>query len=128
MKLIYPLFLMVLLVFTQALSLVHAEESFEHAIKSEEGEFLVKVEPGKRVEVKKVDPAPGAPPHLRLRLYRENDRPMEVRLHTLEIPGEGVKYAGELDRWNDSVVGLQLEFSFDKKTWKKLGERIKRIF
>ncbi len=69
------------------------------------------------------------PPHLRLRIHRRNDRPLDVRLAPIVPPSSevvGAHYGGVMDQWNQSYVGFELQFSFDKKTWKRIGEKIGR--
>lgn len=125
MKLLYPIILSAFLFLAQAFSTVNASEAWEEKIQAESGQYVVKVQP-KRVEVARIEAGPGAPPHMRMRILRKNNRPLEVRLHTINRPESPVKYTGGIDRWNDSYLGFELEFSFDRKTWKKLGERMKR--
>ncbi len=109
------------------LSIFAAEEVLQEEIKSEQGQYSVRVEPkNKKVEIKKVDGGAGAP-HMRVRILRKNDRPIELRLHTLSDPNVPPTYFGKIDHWNESHVGLELEVSFDKKTWKKIGSALKKI-
>jgi len=67
------------------------------------------------------------PPQLRLRILRENDRPFEISLHLVERPAELPVYHMEASPWNGSVAGFELEFSFDKKTWKRVGRSVKKV-
>jgi hypothetical protein len=102
---------------------------WEEKISAKEGEFLVRVEPRqKKVEVRRVGAAPGAPPYLRIRIHRKEARPLEVRLKTLEVAQSPVRYSGRIDHWSESYTGVELEFSFDKKTWKRLGDTVLRAF
>jgi len=91
-------------------------------IKSDQGQYKVSVEPdNKKVEIRRIDPSVGEPPHLRVKILRKNAEPLEVDLHTIEPPSSHLLYRGTIDRWNQSYIGLQVDFSFDRKTWKKLG-------
>lgn len=104
-----------------------AEDVLQEEIKSEQGQYSVRVEPkNKKVEIKKVDGGKAAP-HMRVRILRKNDRPLELRLHTLSDPNLPPTYFGKIDHWNESHVGIELEVSFDKKTWKKIGSALKKI-
>ena len=55
---------------------------------------------------------------------RYHQRPLVLKLHTLEVPQMPIRYTGHFNEWNGSVAGLEVEMSFDKKTWKK----VKRFF
>ena len=94
-------------------------------MQTEQGSYSVSVRPAeKRIEVKKIGGSEGTPPHLRVRFQRPNDRPLELRLHTIERPESPLLYTGQLKHWNGSYVGLELDISFDKKTWKRLGKTL----
>lgn len=100
---------------------------WNETIQSPEGNFQVKIDSKKRkVEVVSEKP-PGKSGHLRVRILRHEKRPIEVRLHLTEKPEDPFRYTGKADRWNGSLVGFELEWSFDRKTWKKLGKSLKRI-
>ena len=101
-------------------------EPVEKKFTSDKGEYLLQVKE-KKVEVKRVDAGKDSPPFLRLRIHRGLDRPLEVRLKTIESMGEPVSYSGHVDQWNQSYVGLELEFSYDKKTWRRLGAAVEKI-
>lgn len=102
-------------------------EKWEDVIRSEQGSFAVSVQPKtKTVEVKKIDGNGGAPPHVRVRILRPDDRPLELRLRTVERLGAPPLYTGTIPSWNDSYMGLEVDFSFDKKTWKKLGNLLRK--
>jgi hypothetical protein len=107
-------------------SLTLAAGPVEKKFSSEKGEYLLRVQE-KKIEVKRVDAGKDSPPFLRLRIHRELDRPLEVRLKAIESLGEPVRYTGHVDQWNQSYVGLELEFSFDKKTWRRLGHAVEKI-
>lgn len=100
------------------------EKAWEEKFSSDTGNYVVRVEP-RKVEVKRVEPGPGAPPYMRLRILRPNDRPLEIRLKTIAAPNDPTRYQGKLDRWSQSNIGLELEISFDKKTWRRLGKTLK---
>jgi hypothetical protein len=97
-------------------------------IDSQEGQFSVSVNSTeKKVEVVRETQKPGLPPQLRIRLLRKNDRPLELKLHLVDQSNQLPRYSGDASMWNGSVVGAQLEFSFDKKTWKRLGKMFRKI-
>jgi hypothetical protein len=101
---------------------------WSEVISSDQGQYSVSVIPQKKkIEVKKIDGGKGAPPHLRVRMLRPNDRPLELRLKTVERVNSPVYYTGTFSKWNDSFTGVEVDFSFDKKTWKRLGNTIRKI-
>jgi hypothetical protein len=62
-----------------------------------------------------------------VRILRENDRPFELGLKTVERADSPLyMYRGQLKQWNDSYIGLEIDFSFDKKTWKRLGKTMRK--
>lgn len=100
---------------------------WDETIQSPEGNFQVKIDRRqKKVEVVR-EKAPGKPPHLRVRILRQEKRPLEVRLHLVEKPEDPFRYTGKADQWNGSLIGFELEWSFDKKTWKKLGQSLNKL-
>lgn len=125
------LFLFLIPIFS-AFAAEEKKEPWSDIINSEQGQYMISVQPEKkRVEVKKIS-GPGTPPHLRLRILRENDRPLELRLKTMEpvnspLSNSPQYYTANLKQWNESYVGLELDFSFDKKTWKRLGKTLKKV-
>jgi hypothetical protein len=75
------------------------------------------------VEVTREGPTLNSPPQLRLRIRRDPKPPIDVRLQALQPLNEpAVRYSGRIDKWNQSYMGFELQFSFDKKTWSRLGE------
>lgn len=103
-----------------------AAEPWEEKIEDSGKTYLLKVAPkDKKIQV--IAEKEGDTPHLRVRIHRKNDRPLDLSLKTLEPKDGGVNYTGHLDAWNDSMVGFQLQMSFDKKTWKNLGKKINRV-
>jgi hypothetical protein len=119
----------ILILFFSSLA-ISAEEasSFEEKIQSDSGNYSVKVEPKKKkIEVVKVDAGKDVPPYMRIRVLRKDSRPLELRLHTLNDPKMPPTYSGKFDQWNDSHIGIELEMSFDKKTWKKIGSALKKV-
>lgn len=87
--------------------------------------YVVTVKPKeKRVEVSAQ--AKEKNPHLRIRVYRKNDRPLDLRLQALEPKGQEVLYLGKYENLGRSTMGIQLQVSFDKKTWKNFGAKVKR--
>ncbi len=72
-------------------------------------------------EVKVVQESPGARPGaVKIRILRKNKRPLEVKLKLMEPKEDLFHYTGKASPWTGSIVGFELEWSFDKKTWKKL--------
>lgn len=105
-----------------------AEQPWSEVIHSDQGQYSVSVIPQKKkIEVKKIDGAKGAPPHLRVRMLRPGDRPLELNLKTVDRLNTPAYYTGSFRNWNDSYTGLEVDFSFDKKTWKRLGNTIKKV-
>lgn len=95
-------------------------------IRATEGNYRVNAsEQDDRVEVVRLNGQSPAPSHLRMRVLRKNDSPLEVTLKTIEPQGNLPRYAGNASLWNQSVIGIQLEFSFDQKVWKRLGRTIR---
>jgi hypothetical protein len=100
--------------------------SWQEALHSPMGTYSVHVKE-KKVEVVRTDPAEKKQvPYLRLKVHRKDRSPLEVRLQTLETPDEPLRYTGHISPWNRSIVGFTLEMSFDKKTWTRLGQSLKR--
>jgi len=100
-------------------------DPWEEKIEDSGKTYLLKVVP-KEKKIQVTAEKEGAA-HLRVRIHRKNDRPLDLKLKTLEPKEGGVNYTGHLDTWNDSMVGFQLQVSFDKKTWKNLGKKINRV-
>lgn len=124
-------FITVCLLLTFNQSFAHADEpqrepAWNKTINTDQGKYVVNMQSEeKKIEVKKVSDSSGTSPHLRVRIYRKAPlKPFEVNLSTLEQKNSPLNYTGKIDQWNESCVGLQLEFSFDKKKWKKLGEKL----
>lgn len=100
---------------------------WNETIDSELGKFAVSVKPAeKKIEVKKVAGTEKNPPHLRVKILRKQDRPLELRLKAVERVDSPLYFTGSTKNWNESYTGLELEFSFDRKTWKKLGRVLKK--
>ena len=116
-------------------SVVHAETPgkkdavLSDELDSEQGKFAVSVaKDRKKVEVKKIGGTDRTPPYLRVRVLREHDRPLELHLKTVERVDSPLAYSGTLPQpWQDSYVGLEVDFSFDKKTWKRLGKTLNKL-
>ena len=88
-----------------------AELQFEVIVNPEEKEVVVVPVPDSKV----------APPQLmRVNLIRKDARSVPVELRTISIPNTGNRYAGKLDIWNDSYIGIEIRFSFDSKNWKRV--------
>jgi hypothetical protein len=105
-----------------------ADKAWGDLIDSDIGKFSVSVQPAqKKVEVKKVAGDQKSPPYLRVRVLRPNDRPLELKLKTIERVNSPLSYTGRADSWGDSYTGLEVDFSFDQKTWKRLGKAIRKI-
>jgi|GEM_PF-6732861 len=103
------------------------EKVWNETILSPEGNYRVTVDrKEKKVEVVG-EKVPGKPAHLRMRILRENQKPLEVRLHLKERAEDPFRYTGKADPWNGSLLGVELEWSFDKKTWKKLGKSLNKL-
>jgi hypothetical protein len=88
-------------------------------IEGEEQEFQVTIHPETGV-IEVVAERENAPSHMKFRLLRKDEKPIEVQLRTFQPPQGPVRYSGRLDAWNDSHIGFELVFSFDRKVWKKL--------
>jgi hypothetical protein len=111
------------------LSLADENEAkvWNETIRSTEGDFQVSIDrKEKKVEVVRSS-APGKPPHLRVRILRQQKKPLEVRLQLASKPEDLFRYTGKADQWNGSLIGFELEWSFDKKTWKKLGRSLNKL-
>lgn len=103
-------------------------DPWKETVTTDAGAYTVKVLPEeKKVEIKRASNGADAPPYLRMRVARENDRPLEVHLKALATPGPTELYTGRVDHWNQSYTGVELDFSFDKKTWKRLGRSVKNL-
>jgi len=97
-------------------------------INAAQGKFSVRIDREKKVvEVTREDDQSLPAPELRVRIFRKNDRPLDVRLHMLRPVDQPLRYDGRVEGWNGSMVGAQVDFSFDKKTWKKLGRALKSV-
>lgn len=94
-------------------------DEITQTIESQDGSYSVHILPkNKKVEVRQIKGSSSVPPHLRLRILRKDQKPLDVKLHTMSAK-EPV-YSGRLDAWQGSYVGLELELSFDLKSWKKI--------
>jgi hypothetical protein len=103
-----------------------AEKTLEENVQTENGQYSVKVLPQeKKVEITKVD-GKDAPPYMRIKILRKKNRPLELRLHTMNDLNFPPRFTGKIDHWNESHVGLEMEISFDQKTWKKIGSALKK--
>jgi hypothetical protein len=71
------------------------------------------------VDVTKLDDETAMPSAIKIRIHRKNDRPLDLRLKALDIPNEPLRYSGRFQDWNGSVMGFELQMSFDKKLGKK---------
>lgn len=97
-----------------------------------ETQYLLKVDPGqRRIEVLEEGPTRNVPRHLRVLIHRKNDRPFELGLVPM-MPdparqADSLRYSGRVDRWNQSYIGFELQVSFDKKTWKRVGHLIQKV-
>lgn len=70
-----------------------------------------------RITQQKPMEQPGA---VKMRILRKNKKPLEVKLHLIEKKEDLFSYTGKASPWAGSLIGFELEFSFDKKTWKKI--------
>jgi hypothetical protein len=110
-------------------ALAHESDAkvWDETIRSPEGDFQVKIDrKEKKVEVVR-ERSSGDPGHLRVRILRREKQPLEVRLHLISIPEDPFRYTGKADRWNGSLIGFELEWSFDKKIWKRIGKSLNRL-
>lgn len=95
-------------------------ELIEESVGSGDSAFRVKIDQ-ELSEVKVVQEKPGARPGaVKMRILRKNQKPLEVKLHLIEKKEDLFQYTGKASPWSGSIVGFELEWSFDKKTWKKL--------
>ncbi len=103
-----------------------ADKTLEESVATENGQYSVKVMPQeKKVEITKVD-GKDAPPYMRIKILRKKSRPLELRLHTMNDLNFPPRFTGKIDHWNESHIGLEMEISFDQKTWKKIGSALKK--
>lgn len=64
-------------------------------------------------------------PYMRVRLPRKDNRPLELRLHVIEPDQSPLRYRGTFHEWDGNMAGVQVEVSFDKKTWRRLKSLVK---
>lgn len=69
-------------------------------------------------------PVSKAPEAVRLMIQRKGQKPLELRLHATERPDGIPRYSGRAEQWNGNMVGFELEFRFDKKSWKKILKKL----
>ncbi len=74
----------------------------------------------KNVVVEGKAPVSKAPDAVRLLIHRKGKKPLELRLHATERPDGLPRYSGRAEQWNGNMIGFQLEFRFDKKSWKTI--------
>ncbi|MGZ3653156.1 MAG: hypothetical protein ACXVB9_12270 [Bdellovibrionota bacterium] len=99
--------------------------NWTEVVDSADGKYSLDYDQGeKRVDVTKLDQETAAPAAVKLRIMRKNGKPLDLKLKTLETPNSPIRYTGQFEDWNGSVMGFEMDMSFDKKTWKKL----KRVF
>jgi hypothetical protein len=117
-----PIFL-ILSALVFAVASFAAEETatlIEESVGSGDSAFRVKIDQ-ELSEVHVVQEKPGAQAGaVKVRLLRKNQKPLEVKLKLMEKKEELFQYTGKAGPWSGSIVGFELEWSFDKKTWKKL--------
>jgi anti-sigma-K factor RskA len=96
----------------------------QQTIEDQGAKYLVTVEPEKhKIEVVREGPTLSSPPQLRLRIHRDPEPPIDIRLRAIQPQDPSpLRYAGRIDKWNQSYMGFELQFSFDKKTWSRLGK------
>ena len=121
----FSLLLVLLPFFLQEESLAKGSQE----LSSENGKYTVSLaEDRRKIEIKKVEHTEKDPPYLRIRVLREGDRPLELHLKTVERVGSPMLYSTTLPQpWQDSYIGLEVEFSFDKKSWKRLGKTLGKL-
>jgi hypothetical protein len=92
------------------------------------GNYTVSLEQqNSSIEVSKINTDHNKPPKLRVKILRKNKKPLEIGLKMVEVSNTPLHYSGQIGPWDDSHIGLQLEFSFDGKSWKRLGKLIKKV-
>lgn len=117
-----PALLALLFALTHATGAFAAEGSalVEESVKGHEAEFHVRLDE-ELSEVKVIQQKPlEKAGNVKIRILRKNQKPLEVKLHLLENKQDQFTYAGKASAWKGNLVGFELDFSFDKKTWKKL--------
>jgi hypothetical protein len=96
--------------------------AWKEEVDSTDGRYALAVDPADaRVDLSSLDKSAAAPAEVKLKLRRKNAAPVELRLKTLDRPNEPIRYTGSYASWNDSVVGFEVEVSFDRKSWRKIG-------
>lgn len=78
----------------------------------------------RNLDLTKLDEGTAAPAEVKLRISQQNASPVDLSLKALDTPYEPIRYVGHFEEWNGSMMGFEVEVSFDQKTWKRLG----RIF
>lgn len=89
---------------------------------SGDGKYSLTYNPdASRFEVLNLDGKAPLPKMVKLSVHRKNAPPLELKLETVTAPSEPIRYLGQFRQWDASVTGVQMEMSFDKKTWKSVG-------
>ena len=90
-----------------AVGLGQSETPFSKNLNSDLGQYSVSVNPKeKKVDIVKVEGDAKTPPHVRIKILRKDDRPLEIGLRTMEHPKSPVTYSGHIDQWNNSYLGM----------------------
>jgi hypothetical protein len=106
--------------FGQTFAYSEPPASFDETVQSGEAQFQVKLDNSLN-EVRVIQQKPNLTPgNLKIRILRKNKRPLEVKLHLMAKEDNLFAYTGKASPWAGSLMGFELEFSFDKKTWKKV--------
>jgi len=101
----------------------------DETLQTEDGVYHVRIDKDeKTIDVVRNDSKSAAPAEVRMLIHRKNKKPLEVRLHAIEKPDQPLRYTGRIDPWNGSMIGFELEFSFDRKTWKRIFEKVMPSF
>ena len=102
-----------------------AQELLKDSVETEEAAYIISIDKRKKVvEVVRSNSKTNPPLALRLLIQRKDKKPIEVLLHAMDRPDGLQGYRGHLGQWNGSMVGFQLDFSFDRKTWKRIIDRV----
>lgn len=96
------------------------------AAQAEETEAAASLKVDRKQRIVEVVPASKEKfPYMRVRLPRKNNRPLELRLHAIEPDQGSLRYRGTFHEWDGNMAGIQVEVSFDKKTWRRLKSLVK---
>ena len=116
-----PLFLGILLSCTAGAEPL-SSESWSQTVESGNARYSILYDhDASRFEVVNLKEGVATPGMMKISIHRKHAAPLVLKLKSVEAPNQPIRYLGDFRQWDASVTGVQLEMSFDKKTWRNVG-------